>query len=145
MEIPYDYIRGLTDGEGCFTFCSVPAQDGSKVKIPAYILRMSVRDKNLIELVRNRLKLKNKVYTYDYPGKDGYNRQPQSVLIVRDFASLRNVIIPLFYNKLYGYKRIQFVAWIEKMGADPMVPKYYKLLYKIFKNGYFEEGAKKFE
>lgn len=144
MEISYEYIRGLIDGEGCFTFCSAQNPNGGKIKIPAFILRMSIRDIGLIEAVRDALDLKNKVHTYSYQGKDGAKRQPQAVLIVRDFGSLKNTIIPLFLNKLHGYKSLQFIQWIENMESDPLVPRDYKLLAKLYKNGYFEDLSKNF-
>ena len=146
MELSYEYIRGLIDGEGCFTFCSAPNLRSGKVMIPAFVLRMSVRDKGLIEAVRDTLRLRNKVHTYSYlRDKTGpIKRQPQSVLIVRDFGSLRDKIIPLFYKKLHGYKAKQFSLWIEKMGIDPLVPRDYQLLNKLYNKGYFELRALKF-
>ena len=135
--LSYEYIRGLIDGEGCFTFSSTPNKTG-KVKLPAFILRMCIRDKALIESVRDTLKLKNKIYTYHYRYKDA-DRQPQSILIVRDFGSLKSKIIPLFYKKLHGYKRIQFEEWINLIEQDPLVSKDYKLLPKLYKNGYFDQ------
>jgi len=106
---------------------------------------MAARDKDLIEGVRDTLNLKNKVYVYNHQGKDGSIRQPQAMLIVREFPSLRDVIIPVFYKKLKGYKRFQFEEWIDIIGSDPAVPKTFKILYKIYNNGYYEEKAIKFE
>ena len=135
-ELSYDYIRGLIDGEGCFSFCSIPA-NGKKVLLPAFMLRMAIRDKELIERVRDKLCLKNKVYCYSYQGKDGFKRQPQAVLIVRDLGALRRTIIPLFYKKLIGHKGKQFEAWIERIGNDPLVPESYKIIYRLHKTGFY--------
>lgn len=141
--LSYEYIRGLIDGEGTFTFYTSLSKN--KVKIPAFALRMHIRDKSLIEAVRDTLGLNNKVYTYHHRGKDGANRGPQAMLIVRGFSSFRDIIIPLFYKKLHGHKAIQFKDWLEKMGSDPMVPRDYQLLSKLYKKGYFEDKAKKFQ
>ena len=65
-EISNEYVRGLVEGEGTFTF----SPSGNK-KIPVFCLKMHVRDKNLLELVRNKLGLKNKVYEYNHQRKDG--------------------------------------------------------------------------
>ena len=144
MKLSYEYIRGLTAGEGTFTF-SMNTVRGVKRRTPAFAIRMAVRDKELIEGVRDSLNLKNKVYIYNHQGKDGSIRQPQAMLIVREFPALRDVIIPVFYKRLKGYKRIQFEEWINNIGNDPLVPKTFKILYKIYQNGYFEEKAKRFE
>ena len=144
MKLSYEYIRGLTDGEGTFTF-STSSTNGIKRRVPAFSIRMAVRDKELIEGVRDSLNLKNKVYVHNHQGKDGSIRQPQAMLIVREFPALRDVIIPVFYKKLKGNKRLQFEEWINIIGLDPAVPRTFKILCKIYKNGYFEEKAKRFE
>ena len=140
-KISYDYIRGLIDGEGCFSFCSAPGK-GKKVLIPAFILRMAIRDRELIEIVRDTLGLKNKVHTYNYKGKDGYNRQTQAVLIVRDLGALRRTIVPLFHKKLIGYKGKQFEAWIERIGSDPLVPENYKIIFRLYKAGFYGKDSR---
>jgi len=103
---------------------------------------MHVRNRDLIKGVRDHLGLKNKIYTYHHPGKDGYNRAPYVLLIVRDFGSLKNIIIPFFYKKLAGDKGIQFYEWLDKIGIDPMVPESYKLLYKLHESGFYSENPK---
>lgn len=148
-EISYEYIRGLVDGEGSFTFCTRPGLlkvDGQifKPKIPAFILSMNSRDKDLIISIRNKLGLKNKVYTYRSTPLHAFNksyiRGNKSILIVRDFPSLKNIIIPVFYKKLRGYKGIQFKAWLELIGTDPAVPSLYKLLHRLHKSGFYKEA-----
>ena len=139
----YEYIRGLIDGEGCFTFCTVDDnKKQEKLKIPTFALRMHVRDEELIRNVRNTLKLKDRVHVYHYPGKDGANRGPQAFIMVRSFGSLKNIIIPLFYKKLHGHKGVQFMAWLEKIGADPLVPESYRLLYRLHKSGFYDRNPK---
>lgn len=140
--ISYDYIRGLIEGEGSFTFSST-----GKRKVPAFAIRMHVRDKKLIEEIKNVLKLKNKIYEYDYQKNDGYKRGPQALLVVREFGQLKNIIIPFFYKKLYGNKADQFEQWIEKIGKDPLVSDGFKFLHMLYKSGFYdkEESIKMFE
>jgi len=141
-ELTNDYIRGLIDGEGSFTFTTRLNRDGTKVKIPAFQLKMRIKDKDLVEGVRDYLGLKNKVYVYYHPGKDGYNRGAIAMLIVRDFGSLKNIIIPFFYGRLAGYKAMQFDQWLENISEDPMVPESYNLLYRLHKSGFYRENPK---
>ena len=148
QEISYEYIRGLVDGEGSFTFCTRPGLlkvGGStfKPRIPAFILSMNSRDRDLIISIRNKLGLKNRVYTYRSTPLHSFNksyiRGSKSILIVREFPNLKNVIIPVFYRKLRGYKGIQFKAWLELIGTDPAVPSLYKLLYRLHKSGFYKK------
>lgn len=144
-KLSYEYIRGLVEGEGCFSFCSTPIKkaDGTKVKLPAFILSMSHQDKELIMLVKDRLCLRNRVYEYKRRlRKDNYNRQSMVMLIVRDFGQIKNIIVPLFYKKLHGNKAKQFEEWLEKIGNDPAVAENYKFIYKIFKAGFYDRNPK---
>ncbi len=137
-KLSCEYIRGLIDGEGTFTF-TTSGNKKNKMKIPAFQLRMHIRDKELIEGVRDFLGLKNKIYIYHYPGKDGANRGPQAMLIVREFKNLKDVIITLFYKKLIGYKNKQFIEWLEKIGSDPDVSNRFKSLYRLYKWGMYDK------
>ena len=141
-ELTNEYIRGLIEGEGSFTFSTNKRADGSSVRIPSFQIKMHVRDKALLEGVRDHLGLKNKVYVYNHQGKDGYKRGPQTMLIVRDFGSLKNIIIPFFYNKLAGHKAIQFDEWLIDISEDPSVPESYSLLYRLHKSGFYSENPK---
>ena len=112
----YDYIRGLVAGEGCFTFCSIK-NTGTKKQLPTFLINMSRRDKVLLEKTRDVLGLKNKIYEYPpRTAKDGYKRDGMVLLIVRDIGQIKNIIVPLFYKKLIGYKSIQFNEWMERIG-----------------------------
>jgi len=141
-ELTNDYIRGLIDGEGSFTFSTTTRTSGIKVKVPSFQLRMHIRDKDLVEGIRDYLGLTNKVYTYHYPGKDGANRKATAILIVREMGNLKNIIIPFFYNKLAGHKAIQFDEWLENIRNDPMVPKSYDILYRLHENGFYSEDSR---
>jgi hypothetical protein len=141
-ELTNDYIRGLIDGEGSFTFSTNKKSDGTSIKIPVFQLKMHIRDKDLVEGIRDYLGLGNKIYIYHHPGKDGYNRGPTATLMVRDFGSLKNIIIPFFYERLAGHKAIQFDEWLEKIQHDPMVPESYSLLYRLHRSGFYRENSK---
>ncbi|MBI4992464.1 MAG: LAGLIDADG family homing endonuclease [Candidatus Harrisonbacteria bacterium] len=140
MNITDNYIRGLIDGEGCFSFCNIPQKNkhGNKIKIPAFVLSMHERDKELIEQVKRRLNIKNKIYILKPYSLDGFKRGKTARLIVRDFGELRDIIIPFFYKKLIGYKGKQLLEWLEKIGQDPDIHPDYKVLYSLYKRGHFE-------
>lgn len=99
-----DYIRGLIEGEGCFG--NMTDQNG--VPVPAFMLKMHARDKELIEAIRDYLKLRDKVYEYNHQGRHF------ALLQVRDTGTLKNIIVPFFRNKLLGFKGTQFAAWLNK-------------------------------
>ncbi len=142
IDISFDYIRGLVDGEGCFTFCR---SGGSRYrdKVPTFSLGMTERDFQLLTIIRDKLGLRNKVYLYGpRKRKDGYKRDGMAILIVRDFGQIKNIIIPLFYKKLIGYKAKQFEEWIENMGSDPDVPEIYQFMKKLYHSGFYEKVHK---
>ena len=141
-KLTNDYIRGLIDGEGTFTFTTSRNYSGIKIKVPAFQLRMHIRDLDLVEGVRNHLGLKSNVYKYHHPGKDGANRGPYAMLIVREIGNLKNTVIPFFYNKLAGHKAVQFREWLENIRNDPMVPESYDILYRLHENGYYSKNPK---
>ena len=142
-KLSNEYIRGLIEGEGCFTFCSV-AFGGNKKLLPAFVLAMSSQDEDLIKKVRDSLGLRNKVYSYKArERKDGYKRQGMAMFLVRDVGQIKNIIVPLFYKKLNGYKAKQFELWMERIKSDPLVPESYKFIYRIYKSGFYDKG--KFE
>lgn len=142
-QLSYEYIRGITEGEGCFTFCAVGTRESGRKKLPAFVLAMNKRDKELLAKVKEALGLKNKVYEYGPRfRKDGYKRGGMAVLIVRDFGQLKNIIVPLFYKKLRGNKAKQFEEWLEKIGTDPVVSDTYKFIYKIYKAGFYDRNPK---
>lgn len=98
-----NYVRGLIDGEGYFGI------SGKKGKpIPCFVLKMHVRDKELIEAVRDYLQIDNRVYEYKNQGRHF------AMIIVRDIPTLKNKIIPFFRHKLLGHKGIQFEWWLKK-------------------------------
>lgn len=145
MELTNDYIRGLVDGEGCFTFYTGKiVRNGmtEKIRIPAFAISMHERDKELIQAVRDHFGIKNAVYTFRPYLRDGCKRGSKATLVIREFGRLKNVIIPFFYKKLKGYKAKQFESWLERMGADPLVPESYKLLYRLHKSGYYDKNQK---
>jgi len=139
-DLSKEYIRGLVEGEGCFTFCSLIDQNSKEKKlIPAFSIGMHERDENLIIRLRDTLKLKNNVRVYKNIGSDKIKRGKKAFLIVRDFYQIKNIIVPLFYKKLQGYKAQQFNDWIEKIENDNLVPDSYKLIPKLYKNGYYDK------
>lgn len=145
MKLSNEYIRGLVEGEGCFTFHTRDGKkNGKKIKekSPAFALSMNERDKELIEAVRDNLSLKNKVYIHKPYKGDGYNRGNRATLVVRAFGSLKNIIIPFFYKRLKGNKANQFDDWLKKIGEDPLVGESYKILYRLYKNGYWDRNPK---
>jgi len=134
-----EYVRGLVEGEGCFTF-DTRTKNEERIKIPTFAIGMHERDEELLRLVRISMKLKrinsNSIYVEGPYKKDGANRGKTAKLIVRDYESLLKVIVPFFYGKLHGYKGIQFREWIEKIG-NKNVPYPYRRIYDLHKRGFF--------
>lgn len=141
--LSYEYIRGLVEGEGCFSFSTSPRKaTGEKYKIPSFTISMHERDLELLKMIKNTLGLKNRIYNHGPYTKDRFNRAKIVTLVVREFGSLKNIIIPLFYKCLKGNKGRQFQAWLEKIGSDPDVAPSFKLLYRLYKCGFYDKNPK---
>ena len=138
-KLTYEYIRGLIEGEGCFTFCKI----GKYQKIPAFAIGMNERDKELLHLVKDTMGLRNRIYQYPPRiRKDGYKRDGMCILTVRDFGQLKNIIIPFFYKRLRGNKGKQFNQWLDNIGNDPKISEHFRFLYKLHKSGFYDKNPK---
>ncbi len=147
IRLSNEYIRGLVDGEGCFSFSTTTSTCDGRVfkrRTPAFILQMHVRDRCLIEAVAKHLGLKNEVYMYPpyTNAKDSYNRGWSARLIVREFAQLRDIIIPFFYKNLKGYKGEQFIGWLKEIGNATDISNKFKSLYRLYKAGAYDINPK---
>ncbi len=142
----YEYIRGLIEGEGSFTFTTNSRKnirgDTVRAKIPAFAIGMHERDYNLLCSTRDIMGLSNKVYNYKSSDKDGYNRGRKAFLIVREIGNLKNIVVPFFYGRLVGYKGVQFNQWLENIGTDPEVPESYKIIYRLHRNNFYKNNPK---
>ncbi len=135
-KINADYIRGLVEGEGCFTFCKSPSG-----YLPTFAIAMHIRDEHLLMKLADYWGIDNEVYTYDrYPGKDGIKRGPTARLMVRDLPSIKDIIVPFFYKKLIGNKSLQFEDWIKRMADDKEVPERFKIIPKLYKSGFWDKS-----
>ncbi len=142
-KLNYDFIRGFLEGRGCFTFHTIGSKYGLKNKIPAFVIGLSADDKDLLIMIKNSLGLRNKIYEYAQRNrKDGYKRQGSVMLVVRDIGQLKNIIVPLFYGRLVGNKKIQFENWIDKIGEDRMISPGYKFIHTIYKSGFYGKNQK---
>jgi len=142
IKITLDYVRGLVESKGCFTFCT--AKSGRKIwKIPTFAIGMADGDGNLLSAVVNKLGLHNIVYIYKPRiRKDGYKRRGAAILMVRDLGQLKNIIVPLLYKRLVGNKGIQFENWIRKIDLDPDVPEGFSIISKLYKSGFYDKNNK---
>lgn len=136
---PNYIIIWLINNRGSFGFTSSGLY---RNKTPAFQLKVNARDIMFLEQIRDYLGLRNKIYKYHYPGKDKSKREPQAILMVRDFKQFKDIIIPFFHRKLVGRKRTQFIEWIEKIGKDPNISERFKSLYRLYKKGMYDRLPK---
>jgi len=76
--------------------------------VPAFMLKMHVRDKELIEGIRDYLEVSDRVYEYRHGGRHF------ALFQIRDIGTLKNKIVPIFHGKLLGHKGTQLEAWLKK-------------------------------
>lgn len=90
IKLSNEYIRGLIEGEGCFTFCrntyfTKKLNCIKYLKTPTFCIGMHVRDKDLIRAICCHLKLNSAVYEFQPSSKDGYKRSLIARLMVREY------------------------------------------------------------
>ena len=103
-QIPsLDFIAGLISVEGSFLWSN---QKG--IEIPVFQLKIQGDEKTLLELIKNKLELKEKVYEYRHQNRH------YALLLVRKRSSIENILIPFFEGRLIGKKRLQFENWKNK-------------------------------
>lgn len=144
--LPEEYVIGLVEGEGCFTFDTRRVKTVTGLvkisKIPTFVIAMHERDEELLRKVRNTIGLSkinsHSIYINKPCIKDGYNRGKMAKLIIRDFPSLRDKIVPFFYGRFNGYKGKQFEEWLINIGNDN-IPSPYRLINVLYRQGYYDK------
>ncbi len=103
-NLPLDYIAGLIDGEGCFSWTFQNHKDW----VPIFSIKMHIRDKELLQNIAFSLRLDNTIHEYTHQNRH------YAQLIVRDRESLLFKIVPAVYRRLHGYKKIQLEHWLKE-------------------------------
>lgn len=98
-----DFIAGLFSATGSFLWVK---QKNSE--IPVFQLKTQAEDHQLLELIKEKLKIKESIHRYIHQGR-GY-----SLLLIRSRRTIENVLIPLVDGRLFGQKAIQFEQWKNK-------------------------------
>ena len=101
-KLSLDYIAGLIEGEGCFTWTF----QNHTTWVPIFSIKMNYRDKELLKNIAFSLGLDNKIYEYTHQNRH------YALLIVRDKKSLLFKVIPAIRGSLHGYKKIQMENWV---------------------------------
>ncbi len=115
-ELPsFDFIAGLVNKCGVFMWVKQ-----KKSEIPVFQIKMEVEEMSLLEIIKARLELKEKIYQYTQKNND------YILLLVRKRSVIQTKLIPNFDGRFWGKKKIQFELWRDKF--------YRKKLDFIYKN-----------
>ncbi len=112
-NISLDFIAGLIAGEGAFMWIK---QNGQET--PVFQLKMHADERSLFELIKNKLGLKEKIYEYTHQNRH------YVLLLVRKRKVIEEIIIPVFDQRLFGLKKIQFEEWRDKFFQKRLTFKY---------------------
>ncbi|MBI2443683.1 MAG: LAGLIDADG family homing endonuclease [Candidatus Magasanikbacteria bacterium] len=102
-KISLNFIAGIISVVGSFLW----VRQGKQV-LPVFQLKMQAENKQLLEIIKARLGLPEKIYQY------AHQNRHYALLLVRKRSSLEKLIIPTLKNKLYGPKQAQFNRWMDK-------------------------------
>ncbi len=99
----YDFIAGLLTSTGSFLWVK---QKNSEV--PVFQLKMQANEYELLELIKQRLGIKEVVHEYTHQNRT------YSLLMIRSRRTIETVLIPIFDGRLFGQKQVQFDLWKKK-------------------------------
>ena len=111
MKLPFDYIAGFVDGEGCFALKFRRDFKKERINQPEYFhwgaefaITLRADDQKLLESIKNTLG-----YGHIYIMKDKEARYS-----IQDIKILKEMIVPFFnQHRLYGKKWYDFRLWAE--------------------------------
>ncbi len=112
-NLSLDFIAGLIAGAGTFMWIKQGSQE-----VPVFQLKMSARERPFLELIKQRLGLKEKIHEYKHQNRH------YLLLLVRKRSAIENVIIPTFDQRLFGLKKLQFELWRDKFFQKKLSFKY---------------------
>lgn len=98
-----DFVSGLINTGATFMWVKQ-----KEAEVPVFQIKLHTSQRELLELVKLKLGLKEKIYEYNYS-----NRQ-YVLILVRKRSVIETTIIPTFEGRLFGTKRDQFEAWKKK-------------------------------
>lgn len=78
------------------------------IKIPVFQIKMEAADQILVEIIKEKLNLKETIHQYTHQNRN------YTLLLVRKRSIIENVIIPTFDGRLFGTKKSQFEGWKNK-------------------------------
>ncbi|MEK7115293.1 MAG: LAGLIDADG family homing endonuclease [Patescibacteria group bacterium] len=132
-NISQEFIIGLLTQKGSFTFSTRTKYNRKRErtvhKIPTFSLTMNKENEDLMNAIKDRLKIKNKLYKFNSQRNDNRKRNTSITLIVRELSNIERMIIPFFHKKFIGYRTEQFNNWLLAIEKDPLVPFSYKKIY----------------
>ncbi len=98
-----DFIAGLVNKCGVFMWVKQ-----KNTEIPVFQIKLEAEELPLLEMIKSKLELKEKIYQYTQKGK------PYVLLLVRKRSAIQTVLIPTFDGRFWGKKKIQFEEWKNK-------------------------------
>ena len=132
-QISQEFIISLLTRKGSFGFATRTKYNKKRErtvhKIPTFTLEMRIENEDLMNEIKNKLKLKNRLYKFYNNRSDRLKRTESIKLIVRELKNIENIIIPFFHKKFLGYRTEQFNDWLYTIEKDPLVPFSYKKIY----------------
>lgn len=98
-----DFVAGLVNKCGIFMWVKQKESE-----IPVFQIKMEADELPLLEMIRAKLGLKEKIYQYLQKDK------PYILLLVRKRSVIQTILIPTFDGRFWGKKKIQFESWKNK-------------------------------
>lgn len=99
----FDFIAGLLTCIGAFLWVKQ-----KETEVPVFQLKIQSADHELLELIKAKLEVREKIYKYTHQNRS------YSLLLIRSRRTIETKLIPIFEERLFGQKQIQFEKWKKK-------------------------------
>ena len=114
-ELTLDFIAGLITGNGSFLWII----QNTTQEIPVFQLKMPIEDLYILEAIKAKLNLKEKIHSYSHQDRH------YAILLIRKRSTIENKLIPALEERLWGTKKQHFDAWKKKLFENK-----FKYIYK---------------
>lgn len=98
-----DFIAGIIAVTGSFLWAN-----RNNELIPVFQIKMQATHKDLVTLVRDSLKLKEKVYEYKHQDRK------YVLLLIRKRSTIEHKLVPAIDGRLYGQAQVKFELWLRR-------------------------------
>ncbi len=119
-----DFVAGVIATSGSFLWIKQ-----NKTKIPVFQIKTHISDAPLIELIKTKLGLTEKIYRYTHSNRN------YVLLLIRSKETIKKNLFPTLNGRLYGKRKDLFKKWKKEVLNLKSMDKKIKLIISTVPRG----------